>query len=104
MTTKTQNFGLKEITDLYGEITFASALNSLRLSEEKTLKEYSDFLGISIQRLSDLEKGRRIPSPSWARDFALKIGHPILYWIELSLQDKLRSENINLKVTVTSKT
>jgi len=69
VSTKTQNFGLKEIT-------FATALNGLRLSEEKTLKEYSGFLGISIQRLSDLEKGRRIPSPSWARDFALKIGHP----------------------------
>lgn len=75
-------------------------MESERLSRELTLREFSDLLGITIQSLSDLEKGRRIPSPSRAMEIALKIGEPEAYWIQLALQDKLREEDIDLKVTV----
>ncbi len=95
-----KKYGTKELEKDFGELTFGLALESQRLSEGMTLNEFSDILGISVPSLSDLEKGRRIPSPGRAREIAKKIGEPEAYWIQLALQDKLREEEIDLVVTV----
>lgn len=95
-----KKYGTKELEKEFGKLTFGLALESHRLSEEMTLGEFSKILGISVPSLSDLEKGRRIPSPSRAREIAKKIREPEAYWIQLALQDKLREEKINLVVTV----
>jgi transcriptional regulator with XRE-family HTH domain len=95
-----KNYGTKEFKREFGVLTFGLALESHRLSEEMTLSEFSEILGISIPSLSDLEKGRRIPSPRRALEIAKKIGEPTAYWVQLALQDKLREEKINLVVTV----
>jgi len=95
-----KHYGTKELIKDFGELTFGLALESHRLSEEMTLREFSNILEISIQSLSDLEKGRRIPSPSRAMEIAKKIGEPEAYWIQLALQDKFREEEIDLVVTV----
>lgn len=95
-----KKYGTKELSQDFGELTFGLALESHRLSEEMTLRVFSDILEISIQSLSDLEKGRRIPSPSRAMEIAKKIGEPEAYWIQLALQDKFREEEIDLIVTV----
>ena len=95
-----KKYGTKELRKDFGNLTFGLALESHRLSEEMTLSEFSDILGISIPSLSDLEKGRRIPSPSRAKEIAQKIGEPQAYWVQLALQDKFREEKIDLVVTV----
>jgi len=95
-----QSYRLKDFEKEFGPLSFGSALASERLSREMGLREFSEILGISVQSLSDLEKERRIPSPSRAREIANKIGEPEAYWIQLALQSKLRHENIDLVVTV----
>jgi transcriptional regulator with XRE-family HTH domain len=95
-----KKYGTKELRRDFGDLTFGLALESHRLSEEMTLSEFSEILGISVPSLSDLEKGRRIPSPGRAMEIAKKLGEPKAYWIQLALQDKLREEKIDLVVTV----
>ena len=95
-----KKYGTKKLRKDFGDLTFGLALESHRLCEEMTLKEFSGILGISVQSLSDLEKGRRIPSPTRAMEIAQKIGEPEAYWIQLALQDKFREEEIDLVVTV----
>lgn len=95
-----KNFGSKELERKIGKMTFANAIESQRLCEEMTLKEFAAFLGISIASLADLEKGRRIPSPSRAFEIAKKLGEPEAYWVQLAIQDKLIEEEIYFKVTV----
>jgi transcriptional regulator with XRE-family HTH domain len=95
-----KKYGTRDLEKEFGVLTFGLALKSHRLSEEMTLSEFAEILGISVPSLSDLEKGRRVPSPSRAMEIAEKIGEPKAYWVQLALQDKLREEKINLVVTV----
>jgi transcriptional regulator with XRE-family HTH domain len=92
--------GTKELENKIGKMTFAKAIEAQRLAEDMTLKEFASFLGISIASLADLEKGRRIPSPSRAFEIAKKIGEPEVYWIQLAIQDKLIHDELYYKVTV----
>jgi transcriptional regulator with XRE-family HTH domain len=93
-------YGTKSLKKDFGDLTFGSAIESERLSRDLTLREFSEILGISVQSLSDLEKGRRIPSPSRAMEIANKLGEPEAYWVQIALQDKLSADDIDLKVTV----
>lgn len=95
-----KKYGTKELRKNFGELTFGLALESHRLSEEMTLSEFSEILGISVPSLSDLEKGRRIPSPNRAMEISKRLGEPKAFWVQLALQDKLREEKIDLVVTV----
>ena len=76
------------------------ALSSYRTGEEKSQGAFADFLGISPQSLCDIEKERRIPSPSRAAKIARKLGEPESFWVQLALQDLLRKENLNLVVSI----
>lgn len=93
-------YGTKQLAKDVGQLTFGEALESERKCRDMTLREFSEILGISVQSLSDLEKGRRVPSPSRAREIAELIEEPDAYWIQLALQDKLREEDIDYIVTV----
>ena len=95
-----KKFGTKELIKKFGHMTFAKAIQAQRLAEEMTLKEFSLILGISIASLADLESGRRVPTPSRAVMIARKLREPEAYWVQLCIQDKLREEDIDLKVTV----
>ena len=95
-----KKFGTKELAKKIGIMTFGKAIEAQRLAEEMTLKEFASLLGISIASLADLENGRRIPTPSRAVMIARKLREPEAYWVQLSIQDKLREEDIHLKVTV----
>ena len=44
-------------------------LRALRLSDDKSVQEYADALGISRQQLSDIERGERIVSEEKAALF-----------------------------------
>ena len=93
-------YDLKDLETDFGPLTFGDALSSYRLGEELSQKEFSLILGISSQSLCDIEKGRRIPSPSRAAKIARLIKEPESFWIRLALQDTLRKEKLDFTVSV----
>lgn len=99
MSTK-KKYGTKEFAKDFGPLTFGDALSSHRLCDEITQKEFALFLGISPQSLCDIEKGRKIPSPSRAAKIARQLKQPESFWIRLALQDILRKEKLNYTVSV----
>ena len=84
----------------FGALTFGNALASYRIGEEKSQREFAAFLGISPQSLCDIEKERRIPSPSRAAKIARKLDEPESFWVQLALQDMFRKEDLNLVVSI----
>ena len=99
MSTKIK-FGVDELEKKVGVLTFASLLESYRLSDAKSQKEFSKFLGISQQSLCDLEKGRKIPSAERAARIAKKLNEPADFWIKLAIQDVLRSQDFHYEVSL----
>jgi len=93
-------YGTKEFERDFGPLTFGNAIEAKRKCEEMSQKEFAIKLGISAQSLCDIEKGRRIPSPTRAAKIARCIDEPEDYWIQLAFQDMLRKENLDYKVSV----
>lgn len=93
-------YGTSELAKEFGDLTFGNALVSYRLGENKSQREFAGFLGISAQSLCDLEKERRVPSPSRAAKIAKKLGEPTAFWVQLALQDMLKIEELDLSVSV----
>lgn len=102
MNTKTKKpFTYRDLEKEYGVLTFAKVIEAHRLGEEMTLTEMAKLLGISKQSLCDLEKGRRIPSPSRAASIADKLGMIPESFIRLAIQDQLRQEDLHYNVSLT---
>jgi len=99
MSTK-RHYGTAEVERDFGPLTFGNALASYRIGEEKSQREFAAFLGISPQSLCDMEKERRIPSPSRAAKIARKLGESERFWVQLSLQDMLRREDLDMVVSI----
>jgi transcriptional regulator with XRE-family HTH domain len=85
---------------LGGPLTLGLALESLRRGEEKTQAEFAKILGLTAQKLCDIEKGRRHVSPERAALFAKKLGHPIELFVRLALQDQVNEGGLKLKVII----
>ena len=81
-------------------LSFGSVLRAWRLGEELSQAEMARRLGLSRANLCDLEKGRKLPSPGRALRIARKLGMVEAHVIELVLQDLLRHEKVNLRVSV----
>jgi transcriptional regulator with XRE-family HTH domain len=99
MNTKSK-YGLNNFEKKLGKLTIGNMLWSHRLSEEISAKEMAKLLKISPSSLCDLEKGRRIPSPSRAAEIAKKLGLSEKLWVQISLQDQLIQQGFNLKVSI----
>lgn len=97
MTTKSYS---EKLEKKYGRLTFADVLHSWRLCEEISQTALAKKLGISVQNLNDLEKGRRIPSATRAAKIAKKIGYPEATLIQLAIRDNLVKEGFDYKVTL----
>lgn len=85
---------------LGGPLTLGMALEALRKGDEQTQAEFARRLGLTAQKLCDLEKGRRAVSPERAAEFARKLGHPIEVFVRLSLQDQVTHGGLKLRVKV----
>ena len=85
---------------LGGPLTLGLALESLRRGENLSQSEFARKLGLSSQKLCDIEKGRRHVSPERAAQFARKLGHPIEIFVRLALQDQVTNGGLKLKVSV----
>lgn len=91
----------KDIDSIIGdEPTFANSLKAERESLGMSRKDFCKMLDITVQSLYDLEHGRRIPSPERAARVARQIGEPEAYWIQLALNDELKSKSLNFDVKV----
>ena len=96
----TKKYGMKDFEKEFGPLTFGDAIESYRLCEEISQKSFAKMLGISSQSLCDIEKGRKIPSPSRAAKIARLIEQPEKFWVKLALQDMLRRDNLNYEISV----
>ena len=86
----------------YGALTFAGMLKSWREAEDLSQTAFAKKIGISVQNLNDLEKGRRIPSPTRAAKIAKKLGLPEMGLIQLALRDTLAKEGFDYEVKLKS--
>lgn len=86
----------------YGPLTFGGLLKAWRESEDMTQTAFAKKVGLSVQNFNDLEKGRRIPSPTRAARIAKKLGLPEMGLIQLALRDALVKEGFNYDVKLES--
>jgi transcriptional regulator with XRE-family HTH domain len=85
---------------LGGPLTFAAAVEALRVGEELSQAAFARKLGVSRQYLCDVEKGRRLVSPEQAARFAEAFGHPPNVLVRLALQDAVSASGLKLRVSV----
>lgn len=100
MTTKT-NHTLQILEDMIGhKPTLGTMLTAIRESEEMSQIAFAKLLGITPQKLCDIEKGRRFISPKTAEKFAKKLGNSSEYFVIRCLQDELERNKINIKLHI----
>lgn len=88
----TTNSLAKKLDEIIGTpLTLGSVLNSIRLCEDMTLKQFSEVLGVSTSYLSDVEHGRKLVSPKKAFEYAEKLGYPSTDFVRYALQDEANS-------------
>ena len=86
----------------YGPLTFGGLLKAWRESEDLSQTAFAKTVGLSVQNLNDLEKGRRIPTPTRAARIAKKLGLPEVGMIQLALRDSLIKEGFHYEVKLES--
>ncbi len=99
MTTKSY---FEKLEKKYGVMTFAGMLKAWREAEDMSQTAFAKKIGLSVQNLNDLEKGRRIPSPSRAAKIAKRLGLPEMGLIQLALKDSLTKEGFHYDVKLES--
>lgn len=92
----------EKIEKRYGPVSFGTLLKAWREGEGKSQTVFAKKLGMSVQNLNDLEKGRRIPSPTRAARIAKKLGLPEKGLIQLALRDSLAKEGFQYEVKLES--
>lgn len=69
-----------------------------RLGEGQSQTEMAETLGISKQRLCDIEHNRFTVSLSLAKSLAKKLDLPAEWVAKLALNDQIKKEGLNLRV------
>jgi transcriptional regulator with XRE-family HTH domain len=82
------------------QLSLGGFLRSHRMGEELSQTDFADFLGISKQRLSDLENDKGNVSIKLCKELADKIGVPAEWLASLALQDMINKAGLNLKIAV----
>ena len=100
MSTKKSYF--ERLEKLHGSLSVGGLLKAWRQSEDLSQTAFAKKLGLSVQNLNDLEKGRRIPSPTRASRIAKKLGVPEMGFIQLALRDALLREGFKYDVQLRS--
>ncbi len=98
----TKNSYFLKLEKQYGILSFGGMLKAWRESEEMTQTAFAKKIGLSVQNLNDLERGRRIPSPTRAARIAKKLKLPETGLIELALRDSLAKEGFRYEVRLES--
>lgn len=74
-------------------------LKAYRLGEEMSQVEFAQVLGVSKQRLCDLEHDRSNVSIHLCKQLATTLDLPAEWLVKLALQHLLNKEGLNLKVS-----
>ncbi|NBQ53118.1 MAG: XRE family transcriptional regulator [Proteobacteria bacterium] len=75
-------------------------MSTKKKSEGQTQEEFAKVLEVSKQHVCDIEKGRKSVTPGRAAVFATRLGQPPAYFIQLALQEDLKSLGLKIKVKV----
>ncbi|MFN7098544.1 MAG: transcriptional regulator [Gammaproteobacteria bacterium] len=87
---------LNFLKNLTGEsLSIANLILTIREGEEESQVVFAKKLGITRQRLCDIEHGRSRISPRLAAKFAKKLGYSESQFIRLALQDLLDRDHLN---------
>jgi transcriptional regulator with XRE-family HTH domain len=89
---------LKKWEKELGPLTFGSTLRNFRECEEESLSTFAKKLGISKGSLSDLETGKRIPTPKRVAQISKALGYSEKCLIELAIRDNLKSHGLKYNV------
>lgn len=80
-------------------LSLGQFLKAHRLGEEQSQTAFAKKLGISKQRLCDLELDRSNVSIKLCKSIAKKLDLPAEWLVRLSLQYQLNKEGLDLKVS-----
>ena len=83
-----------------GPLTFGQMLSSLRKCEQMSQTQMAQQLGISTQKLCDVEKGRRFIGVDRALQWASTLGQSEFLFVSLLVEDQLRKHGIAVRVTL----
>lgn len=96
-------YGIKELETECGPMTFGRMLKNYREIAECSQKDFAQKLDITPQRLSDIEKGRKLPDISSVVSFAKKLRDSEPFFVQVLFQDYLRNANLKYEVKITKK-
>ncbi|UXR66118.1 helix-turn-helix domain-containing protein [Bdellovibrio bacteriovorus] len=102
MNTKKRTDALEMMESKWGRLSVAKLLTSWRTTDELSQTQFAKKLGMSVQSLCDLEKGRRIPTPGRAAKIAKKMGYPEMALITLAIRDALYADGFKYNVKLES--
>ncbi len=97
---KKNKFGSRDLEKKFGPLTFGRLLESHRLAEEISQTKMAKKLKITRQKLNDFEHGRRFPSLGAAAEMADALGEHAATWVSVVIEEMLREENLDFKVTL----
>ena len=93
-------YGSQGLEKDFGPLTFARLLESYRLAEEISQAKMAKTLKMTRQKLNDFENGRRFPSLGAAAEMAAKLGEHPATWVSVVIEEMLRKEDLDFKVTL----
>ena len=79
-------------------LTLGDFIKNHRMGENYSQIEFANFLGISRQRLCDIEKNRASLSIKLCKKFAKKLDLPPEWLVRLALRGQIEKEGLNLKI------
>lgn len=82
------------------KLSLGEFIKAHRLGESITQTKFAAYLGISRQRLCDLESNWGNVSIKLCKALAKKLDLPAQWPVKLSLQQQLRAEGIKLKIAI----
>jgi transcriptional regulator with XRE-family HTH domain len=88
----------KFFEDHLGPMTFGKFLTAARLNLDLSQSELARRLKVTRSRICDIEKGRVLVSPAFARKVARIGGFPEVLAVTYCLQDQLRKAKIKFNV------
>ena len=101
MSVRKKFYGIEDLEKKFGRLTFGSLLESHRLCDEMSQKDFAKLLKISSSILCDLGKGRRLSSLKRASKIAKVLDYSEIIFIEVAIQDHLECEGLrNFKVSL----
>lgn len=93
----------KFLDDLLGPETLGGMLRTIRLTDGHGQQEIADKLGISKSHLCDIERGRKLVSPTRAAEFARALGYPVEVFVCQAIEDELAQGGLHFRVALTKR-